>query len=157
MDRTTLLDQIRQAHDRWEAALRAVPDDRLLEPAEGDWTGKDVVAHVGFWEWRSADVIDALRSGRERPEDPPVEELNARVWAEHRDRSAQEVRDGEREAWRRLLEVLDGVSDEELFDAARYPRLRGASLAEMVLEDTSRHYPEHIAQLAAAGRGSAGG
>lgn len=30
--------------------IRDLPDKRLLEPAMDEWTGKDLIAHIAWWQ-----------------------------------------------------------------------------------------------------------
>ena len=150
MDKDTLLRSIRDGHDRWARALAPLSDDDLLAPAQGEWTKKDLVAHVEYWERSSVDNIEALRAGHERPEAAqPTDERNAQAVADNRDRSAADVRGGETEAFERLLATVEASDEGELVDAARYPVLGGDSIADMVASDTFEHYEEHLPHLTA--------
>jgi hypothetical protein len=150
MDKPILLDEIRTSHALWASTADGFSDEALLEPVMGEWTRKDLVAHVEYWERHSADVIEALRGGRDlydgRPQ-PSTDEQNERAWLDSREVPAAEVRQRERDAWERLLRVLEDAEEHELFDPGRYPAMEGQALAEMVREDTTAHYAEHLPHL----------
>lgn len=150
MEKPTLLDEIRTSHALWAAAADSVPDEALLEPVVGEWTRKDLIAHVAYWERHSADVLEALRDGRDLYEGAPppaTDAQNERAWLESRDLPAVEVRRREGDAWERLMTVLEGAAEHELFDPGHYPALGGQSIAAMVREDTTAHYAEHLPHL----------
>jgi hypothetical protein len=153
MDKTSLLDAIRHAHAPIEAAIAALDDAALLEPAPGmdGWTRKDVLAHMEWWNDHSARVVEALTAGREPyPREGPfdVDALNARILDQNRDRTAADVRTGEATSFARLVERVEAASEEELFEVGRYPWL-GAddALRQTVEADSSEHYPEHLPHL----------
>jgi hypothetical protein len=152
MDKDTLLRRIRETHAPIEAAAAALDDHALLAPAPGmdGWTRKDVLAHIEWWSDHSVHVIAGARSGvdpypgGDEPWDPDA--WNARILAENRDRTADDVRRGEAAAFARLVETVEGATDEELFTEDPHPWLDG-TVAETVIEDSVAHYPDHVAQL----------
>jgi hypothetical protein len=153
MDKSTLLSDIRAAHAPIEAAA-SLDDDALLGLAPGldGWTRKDVLAHVEWWNVHSAAVAEGVRSGvdpypgGDEPWDPDA--WNARILAENRDRTADDVRRGEAASFARLVAAVDGATDEELFGENPHPWLDG-TLAETIAEDSTLHYPDHAPHLAA--------
>ena len=142
---------MREAHGRVAAAIALVPDERLLEPAMEDWTGKDVLAHMAWWHDHSVGVIEGLRAGREPYDttDPSnsTDALNERVLRDHMDDPPELVRRVFTESFDRLLLALELVNDEELFSDDRWPWLGGEALAEAILWDSSRHYDDHREHL----------
>ncbi len=68
MTKTTLLDCIQQQRTAWDAFVAAVDEAHMEAPgAMGDWTFKDVVAHLTTWRQRSI----ALLATAQRDELPP--------------------------------------------------------------------------------------
>jgi hypothetical protein len=153
MDKITLLDQVRETHAQIEAAVAALDDEALLGAAPGmrGWTRKDVLAHVEWWNNHSTDVIAGVRTGvdpypgGDEPWD--VDAWNARLLAENRDRTAADVRRGEADSFARLVAAIEGATDPELFAEDPHPWLDG-TVAETVMDDSTRHYPEHVPHLA---------
>jgi len=155
MDKRSLLARIHETHAALEAVVRSLDDAALEAPASGmeGWSRKDVVAHVAWWSDHSARVIEALRAGREpyaREEQPGIDELNARILDDHRGDTPDAVRRSEADAFSRLVAAVEAASDEDLFTVARFAWIgRDEPLAETVEWDSTRHYPEHLAQLRA--------
>lgn len=149
MDKDTLLHDIRTGHATIESALDALDDEALLDPAPGmgGWTRKDVLAHIEWWHEHTSNVIEGVRTGVDPyPGDDDgweVDEWNARILAENRDRTSPDVRAGEAASFARLVGLVEGATDEELFAQDPWPWLDG-TLAETVIADSSEHYPEHI-------------
>ena len=53
------------AHGELAQLAERISDDRLRDPAMGDWKGKDVLAHLAWWHDHSVLVIEGLRAGRQ--------------------------------------------------------------------------------------------
>jgi hypothetical protein len=152
MDKIELLAAIHATHAELTAAAAALDDDALAGPApemEG-WTRKDILAHVEWWTTHSANVLEGVRSGVDPYPGSDVpwdsDAWNARILAENKDRSADDVRRGEADSFARLVAAVEGATDEELFAADPHPWLDGTA-AETVIEDSTRHYPDHLAHL----------
>jgi hypothetical protein len=147
MNRAMLLDAIAAGRERLDAALGSLPDAAMLDRVDDQWTRKDVVAHLEAWERRVVDLLDSLRAGTEPPERIETDELNARFHARNRDRTLEDVRSGERDAYRRLLAAIDGATDDELFEAGHFAWTAGDPLAGWFRGNTDEHYDEHLDQL----------
>jgi hypothetical protein len=154
MDKHELISGLRSGHAELRAVIDALSDAELALPAQGEWTRLDLVAHIEWWERHSANVITALRDGRDPyPADEPfdLDALNARVLEENRGRTATDVRPGEAAAWADLLRTIESADDADLFDAGRFAWTEGAPLAEIIHGDTDRHWAEHLPHLRPAG------
>src|SRR5262249_12277281 len=109
---------MRDAHQRLAEAIEQLPDERLLEPAMDNRTGKDLLAHMAWWHDPSVVVIDGLRAGRRPydetdPENAP-DAINERTRREHLDDPPEVTRRAFSESFSRLLAALEPVTDEEL-------------------------------------------
>jgi hypothetical protein len=153
MDKPELIRTMQEAHRRVASAIQRVSDERLLDTAMDDWTGKDLLAHLAWWHDHSVRVIEGLRAGREPYDttDPAnrTDALNALTYRDHLDDPPGLTRRAFDESFRRLLTALEPASDEELFADDRWPWLGGEALAETILWDPSRHYEAHQEHLAA--------
>jgi len=154
MDKLELLAMLRAGHDRLASSIAALSDDELALPAQDEWTRRDVVAHIEWWERHSTHVVKSLRGGRDPyPTDEPfdLDARNAQVFEESRGRSAADVRAGEAAAWTELLRAIEAADDADLFEAGRYAWREGEPLVEMIHWDTDRHWAEHLPHLGPAG------
>ena len=153
MDKMTLLAAIRETHAALAAAIEKL-DEKALAGDVADmpgWTRKDVIAHVEWWNRHSVEVILGSRSGvdpypgGDEPWD--ADAWNARILSEHRHRAAADVIRGEADSFADLVAAVESATDQELFTEDPHPWLDG-TVAETVIEDSSNHYPEHVAHLA---------
>lgn len=141
-----LLGRIRAARAEWEALLAMIAPERLTEPGvSGDWSVKDIVAHVGFWE-RS--VLDGLRTGN-RGLQGEVDEINERVFRANRHRPLDEVLAEEREICRQLLEAIEPLPEDALAAPDRFPWTGGRPVWVLIAGNTYWHYPEHAESIRA--------
>jgi hypothetical protein len=161
VDKPDLIRTIREAHQRVAGAIEHVSDERLLEPATDNWSGKDLLAHMAWWHDHSVLVIESLRAGRQPYDgtDPAnsTDAVNERTLREHLNDPPELTRRAFNESFTRLLAALESVADEELFAGDRWPWLDGEALVELILWDTSRHYDAHRQQLERLSRGAAEG
>lgn len=152
MDKAELLSTITTAHDELSNLLIRISDDRLIEPAMDEWTGKDLLAHLGWWHDHSALVVEALRAGRDPYDgkDPAnsTDAINERVHREHLDDPPDVARVAFQQSFERLRAALEPVSEDDLFAMDRWPWLEGEALVETILWDTSRHYEAHVEYIA---------
>jgi hypothetical protein len=151
LDKPELIRTMRDAHQGVADAIEHLPDERLLEPAMDDWTGKDLLAHMAWWHDHSVLVIEGLRTGRQPYDATDTENttdaINERTRRDHLDDPPELTRRAFNESFTRLLAALEPVTDEELFADNRWPWLGGEALVEMILWDSSRHYDAHREHL----------
>ena len=156
MDKHEILATLRLGHEQLQAAIDAFSDRELALPAQGEWTRRDVVAHIEWWERRSTHVVTALRAGREpnpmgepNPTGAPfdLDTHNARIFEENRGRAAADVRSGEAAAWADLLAAIETASEADLFEPDRFAWTEDQPLVEIIHESTDRHWAEHLPQL----------
>ena len=160
MDRTSLLFELHAGRERLLAALASLSDESMLDRIDDEWTRKDVLAHLERWERRVVDLFAGLQSGRPPRDGVETDELNARFHATDCARPLADVRAGEAAAWQELLKLVDGASDDELFDGRRFPWTQGDPFVDWVTGNASEHFDEHLDQLTrparAAGPSGAG-
>ena len=116
----------------WQALLAAVegiPDARMAEAgAVGEWSVKDVLTHVAYWDTPAQNGADGAQQAEE--EWQPV---NERVAAERANWSLAEVRQNLHETHQRMLAALDSQPNID---------------PEQVRSDWE-HYDEHAAEIRA--------
>ncbi len=147
MDKSELMRTLIREHARLRAVIDRLSDDELALPAQGDWTRRDLVAHIEWWERHSANVVEALCAGREpydRAGAPDLDTQNAEILEESRERATADVRRGEADAWTLLIDVLDAAPEKALFEADHFPWTEGEPLVETIRWDTDRHWAEHL-------------
>jgi hypothetical protein len=150
-----LIEATRASWDALQAEIAPLSDDQLLQSGITDgWSIKDSLAHISAWERMFISWLEALMRG-ERPDRPAnmteewVNETNARVHAEHRNDSLDDVRAESRASHEAILVLIDGLSEEALFDPQHFPWMRGRDMAPWLRGNADEHYDEHREHIAA--------
>lgn len=150
MTQAEFLEKQATAHAEWIRILASIPRERMLEVVAGEWTVKDVIAHVTWGEREMAGVLETRALIGSELWNVPQQERNTTVWKQNRDRSLEDVLSDAETVYRKLEQELRKVSDEELKEA-RYFREMPAEWKpwEVIASNTFEHYPEHVAMLRA--------
>lgn len=129
---------LEEGHRAVAELLAAMSDEELERPATiggGDWSAKDLAAHLAEWESHAVGAIAQWRRG-ERPDaldltDERVDRLNAEAIALHRPHPSRAARARFESTYGTLVEAIDGLSDEDW--EASIPSAEGAiSLGELI-------------------------
>lgn len=147
--RTDVLAEIDRQRAWWEGLLAEVGEERMEQPgATGNWTFKDVVAHLSGWQRRTLDRLQAVRHGQPTPPlpwqaalgpigdedgDDQVQRINDWLYERNRNRPLTDVLAESRRQWDELREGIAAFPEAVLNDPARFPWLGGESLAQSVL------------------------
>jgi hypothetical protein len=155
MDKADLLDILKTARADWDALLEQAGEARLTQPGVvGDWSVKDVVAHLTAWERRPLEWLQAARRGDAPvpapwPQNLSEDETNAWIYDSNRGRSLQEILDESRTVSRQIVELVLELPEKDLSDPQRYAWTQGISLIERMPGNTFDHYREHGEQVRA--------
>jgi hypothetical protein len=129
LKKSDLLKWLRQEYQQWEALLDEIGPERMNQPGvNGDWSMKDIVAHLTGWNrWL---VIRLRAAGRGEPEPPPPwpahlqseDDINAWIYESYRGRSVSEVLGETHQVHQQLLAAIAGLSDEVRIEEIRRDR-----------------------------------
>ena len=155
-NKTELLAQLQAGRTAWEALLAQVEPAHWTDVGiEGDWSLKDVIVHIAFWEGRAVKRLQAVARGKTPTPHPVIKNLdtddaNAWIYDQNEHRPLAEVQAEEQATYQELLATLESVSDSDLFTPGRFPWLdSGLALWETLPSNSYGHYEEHIPPLQA--------
>lgn len=147
MDRTELLTEVTAARSRFESILTQLDPTRMTEPElPGEWSLKDLLAHLGWWEHRAVEIYQELvATGRSsRPMTPQeLDAINAEIYNQFRTCSLEQILSYEREAYHAILHLLQIAPDADLFDPRRFAWMNGEPIVQLLLDNSTGHYEEH--------------
>ena len=63
-DRDELLSRLQESRDELVSAIRGLPEDKLTAAFAGEWTAKDIMAHIASWDEFSASDLRRIGCGR---------------------------------------------------------------------------------------------
>ena len=119
MERSELLNWLKEENQKWESLLDQIGAARMdLPGVNGDWSMKDVVAHLTGWNrWLVIRLQAALRGEPELAPPWPAnlqseDEINAWIYESNRGRSVREVLDESQLVFQQLLSFVEGLPDE---------------------------------------------
>jgi len=160
LTRDQVLDHMQRKRAEWEALLAKVPAGLIEVPGdEGQWSVKDVIAHIAHYERWMAAFLESVARG----EKPVVSELdrlelharNARIYELNRDVPLDRVLAEARQSYQRLVNAVRGLEDGDFLPGSRFSlpirEIWGDDypLAEAIGGDSFDHYDDHIAPLRA--------
>lgn len=136
MKRAELLAQLNSEQKAWEALLAEIGEDRMQEPGvQGEWSIKDIVAHLTAWRRRTVGRLEAVASGQPEPKAQwPADlkdddEINA--WFHERDRSrpVRDVLSESRAVFQKLTSAIEKLPEDKLDDPKNFPWMEGTPLS----------------------------
>ncbi len=155
INRTTLLDNMQRGYVALEAVLTPLNEDQVTTAGvNGDWSIKDILAHIATWQQILLERLQAANRGEE-PALPPdldvteeeIDRLNAQFYEENKARPLAGVLTDFRTSYQHIAKIVQAISDEELTDPHRFAWMGGEPLWRLIPGDTYAHYPEHIESI----------
>ncbi len=134
----TLLERIEASWRDLLGALDGIPGERLEESgAIGDWSIKDILGHIAFWDEVAIDDAERALAGQCEAHDD-YQEMNEAEYRKRLGRSLPEQRSAMHQAHAALVDYLDDIEG-----------LDAAALDEAIKGDTYEHYEEHANDIRA--------
>jgi hypothetical protein len=143
-----LVQELRDERHAFFRALDSVAPDSMTTPGlVGEWSARELIAHLGYWAGHGVEAIHAVETGHADEfgaDRPSVDDVNATVARVAREASLATVRKREAASADAFVERLNGMDPSLL--AAPLPH-HGLTLEEGIREDGASHYREHTDQL----------
>lgn len=142
-----LLNAIEKERSALEAFLEPLTADQMMMPGiVGEWSAKDVLAHLIAWEQMVLGWYNAGLRG-EMPELPApgfkwneTPQLNQQIYEKHRDWPLDQVMAQFRASHLEILGVIQELSNEKLFTAGHFAWTKKNTLGTYMVSATSSHY-----------------
>ncbi len=155
VDKASILDELRSKYAALEGILAPLDEAQMTTPGViGDWSIKDILAHMSAWQHRLLAWLYAARHNEDPTISGPdsVEEmdrLNEQFYKENKSRPLADVLGDFRSSYLQIVEAVQAMREEDLIDPQRFAWLSGDSLRQLVAGDTFEHYQEHQQQIEA--------
>ena len=156
MDKTTLLNTIQVERARFEELIAPLNEEQLCSPTlEGEWSVKDIMAHIAEWELICARWLkEFVRGETPVPGERLDRESNDRIYKQYRDYSLPEVEQlfdsAHEEFLRQVNQVTEAYSEEDLNAPHRYVWTEswpGFSVIAAIADNSYEHYQNHGEQI----------
>lgn len=143
-----LADELESSRTAFFEALAGVPAVVRTRPGlVGEWSERELIAHLGYWAGHAVEAIHAAEEGRAADfgaDRLSVEEVNATVARVARETDTATVRKREAASVAAFLERLGRLDPSLLSVSLPHHAL---TLEEGIREDGADHYLEHTEQL----------
>lgn len=155
-----ILEGLREQYEQWVTLLDGLDETQLTTPLEaGEWSIKDILAHLWAWQQRTIARNEAAKVDREPiyPEWPAdvnpdaegsADTINAWIYATYHDQSWPAIYHKWRTGFQRFIDSAAEISERDMLDSDRYTWLDGYSVALVVLASYD-HHQEHYEKLQA--------
>jgi hypothetical protein len=160
MAKGELLEKIATSYANWQALVDRVPRERMTEPGfAGEWSLKDVLAHITVYERWTADNLETDARGEPAAEvvawGPPdgnsadMDARNAAYHRHYRDTPLDEVLAAAMMHHQRLVAAIEGVAEHDLNDPQKFAWTMGQPVWEAIAGNSYEHYDDHQAGVRA--------
>ena len=144
-----LLRDVQAARSEFVAALADVEPSLLTAPGlVGQWSARELIAHLGYWTGHAAEAIHHAEMGRAADfgeDEHDVDERNAIVARVAAETDLATVRQREEAAFEALVTRLERADPAWLDEKVSY----GDTLERVIQDDGPEHYREHTLDLRA--------
>jgi hypothetical protein len=119
MNKSELLHWLQSEYQQWVVFLDQIDPALMEQPGvNGDWSMKDMVAHLTGWNQRLIANLQAAQRGE--PEPPPPwpahlqaeNDINTWLYDSNRDRSLPEVLDESQQQFQQLLALIEALPED---------------------------------------------
>jgi hypothetical protein len=146
---------VRADQQFWRSLVAEVGRDRMLEPGPmGEWTFKDLTAHLAVWRNARIPMIEAVGRGEALPPAPWPAELKEdvdaiNVWTRERDRdrSLDDVLADYDRSFERLAAALEALPESTAHDPVALPWAEGTPAVD--IDFTEHLHEEHVPAIRA--------
>jgi hypothetical protein len=151
MDKAEFLARLKRERANWNALLDQFEPSRMLLPgAVGEWSIKDLIAHIAWYENQMVDIDgDQPQPGIELWE-LPLDERNARIYELHLQRTLVDIQTEAQQVYQKLLETVERLTQDQLQDVKYFPWMQPDWIPWKVIASNSyEHYHQHLSDLQA--------
>ncbi|MFN8514301.1 MAG: ClbS/DfsB family four-helix bundle protein [Thermomicrobiales bacterium] len=133
-----LLARIEEEREYWQRLVAKVDQAWMEEPGPmGDWSFKDLAAHITGWRERTIARFEAAGRGDEVP--PPAwpahltedDEINNWIYRQSKDRPLREVLQEADASYQRLATAISSLSEDDVTTPGRFPVFGGQALVDV--------------------------
>jgi len=146
MNKNELIAMVESRCNQIETILAEKTSAELEREIRDNWSFKDTLAHIAFWDGELLDFYElVLRGASISPQLEDDDTINARVYEANHNRSLEAVATDFRQVYQRLIERLKQTSQEQLDNSS--PVVENWTLASHIISNMD-HVVEHLTPVA---------
>ena len=146
VSRDAILASIRSNRTQIENLWTGLTPNQMTErpgPQE-DWSVKDLIAHLTWWEQRCVTLVDAYVNGHDIDGIEDFDAVNAHIFEENKDRPLEDILDDFDNSLPILIEQIESLSE----DALNHPIDDDGNFVYTFYDwDCYGHYPAHLEDM----------
>ena len=153
MQKQEILNHLETSREQFLDLLEGLPDEAYLKPGVvGEWSIKDILAHLSRWEAELVKLLWQVKSGQSLnslhfSKNLNVDEQNATWLKEARSRSLERVLGDFHAVRNQTLLRVESFSEKEIIEPGHFPGLKGKALLDFLSGDSYDHEDEHKAEI----------
>jgi hypothetical protein len=149
MIKSEFITRVKETHQEFESVLASLNEEQMLRPHTcGDWSVKDMVAHVTWYEREMVGVLEGRALVGSELWNLPLEDRNAVIYVNNKNCSLQDILSEAGRVHRQLLELLQDLSQQEMLEAGCFREMPPDWIPwQVIASNTFEHYPVHVADI----------
>ena len=149
MNKAEWLDTLQTERAQWDALVAEAGEVGMTRPGvEGEWSVKDVIAHVTWFEREMVGVLRARALVGSDLWNLSRDERNAAIYEQNRDRALGDVLAEARAVFDRLLAGMQSLAEEDLHDPLRFAEMPADWVPwQVIASNCYEHYRQHAPGL----------
>lgn len=147
IDKESILSRIQKERRRLEKNLASLSDQQMVEPGViGEWSVKDILAHLVDWEQRFLGWYQAGLRGEIPHTSAPglnwgeLDKLNQLIYEQNKDRPLSSVLADFASSYVQVVETVKSIPAEDILPVGRFAWTGNGNLAGYILANTANHY-----------------
>jgi hypothetical protein len=135
----------------WDDLIAWIDEERMAEPGvEGEWSVKDIVAHISTYEDWMAQLLEAGGPNIPHVTDTmSQDETNSWVFEHNRNLSVDDVLAQSRHSFAHLLNAVQALSPQDLLSTTKFDWSRGKPVYKLIVRESHLHYHHHAQSIRA--------
>lgn len=158
--KSQLLDDGKKGHEALLKIIATLTHEQMVQAGpEGDWSVKDILAHLTEWEQMVLRWIAASKRG-EKPAVPgegykwiQIPALNQAIYDKFKNCALDEVMARFHASYQETRDMIESIPEEELFTRALYPWMNQNALGAFFTSNTSSHYAWALKEIKKRAKG----
>jgi len=149
--KTEFLERILTSRSKLDEVVGSTDPLFMTAPgASGDWSVKDILAHITWYEQEMLDaVLNRALIGSDLW-DVSLELRNQTLYEENRNRDLKDVLDDYKIVFESMIDTMETLTDEDFLDASHFAKMPSNWKPwEVFASNTYEHYDDHLVELSA--------
>ncbi|MFH1689779.1 MAG: ClbS/DfsB family four-helix bundle protein [Candidatus Eisenbacteria bacterium] len=141
--------RVRESWESWERQVARCPVGRMELPGfYRERSLRDVIMHITWYERQMVGILESRSFEGSPLWELPTDERNGIIYGENENRALDDVRGESTRVHARMMELMDGLADDELNDPASFPGMPAEWAPwDVIASNTYEHYDGHAESM----------